>query len=76
MKAVNKMKYQVIAKLDEQKYKNSEGLDPKLWPMLKDKIYVLNTWNTLENAEWSANSHRNYKWSNLDIETIQIVEIN
>lgn len=69
------MKYQVIAKLDEQKYKNCDGLDPKLWPIIKDKVYVLNVHNTLEMAEWSANGHRNYKWSNLDIDSIEIIEV-
>jgi hypothetical protein len=71
----NKMKYQVIGKLDEQKYKSCEGLEPKLWDMLKDKVYVLNTWKTLELAEWSANSHRDYKFSNLDLNSIKIIEV-
>ena len=69
------MEYQVIAKLDEQKYKSCEGLEPKLWDKLKDKIYVLSTWKTLELAEWSANGHRNDKFTNLDINSIEIVEI-
>jgi hypothetical protein len=69
------MKYQVIAYLDEQKYKSCKGMDPNLWPRLKDKVYILNTWPTKEWAEWSANSHREYQFSNLDTSTVQIVEI-
>ena len=69
------MHYKVIAKLDEKKYKSCEGMDPNLWPMLKDKIYTLNIWNSLEMAEWSANGHRNYKWSNLDLDTVEIIEV-
>jgi hypothetical protein len=68
------MKYQIIAKLDEQKYKNCDGLDPNIWDMIKDKVYVLNTFPTLELAQWFAKSHRDYKFSNLDIETIEIIE--
>lgn len=70
------MKYQVIARLDEQKYKSCKGMDPNLWPKLKDKIYVLGTWPTLDWAEWSAKNHRDYKFSNLDTSTVQIVELN
>ena len=70
------MKYKVIAKLDENKYKSSQGMDPKLWPMLKDKVYTLNIWPTRQWAEWSANSHRQYDYSNLDTSTVEIVEIN
>ena len=70
------MKYQVIAYLDEQKYKSCESMDPKLWPKLKNKIYVLNTWPTRQWAEWSAQGHREYKFSNLDTSTVKIVEIN
>jgi hypothetical protein len=66
------MSYRVIAKLDETKYKSCEGMDPKLWPLLKDKTYVLSEWPTLEFAMWSAKGHREYKWSNLDLETVKI----
>ena len=38
------MRYKVIAKLDENKYKSCEGMNPNLWPMLKDKVYTLNIW--------------------------------
>jgi hypothetical protein len=43
--------------------------------MIKDKVYVLNTFPTLELAQWFAKSHRDYKFSNLDIETIEIIEV-
>ena len=69
------MPYKVIAKLDEQKYKSCEGMDPNLWPQLKDKIYTLNIWPTLRMAEWSANNHRNYEYSNLDTNTVEIIKI-
>lgn len=69
------MKYQIIAKLDEQKYKDCKELDSNLWPMLKDKVYVLNTFPTLEMAQWFAKSHRDYKWSNLNIDSIEIIEV-
>ncbi len=68
-------KYQVIAKLDEEKYKSCEDMDPKLWPRLKDKVYVLSTWNTRKWAEWSAKGHREYQWSNLDLDTVEVVKI-
>lgn len=69
------MKYQVVAFLDEQKYKSCKGMDPKLWPMLKDKVYTLNTWPTKEFAEWSAKSHREYLHSNLNLDSIKVIEI-
>jgi hypothetical protein len=69
------VKYKVIAKLDEKKYKSSQGMDPNLWPMLKDKVYTLNTWPTREWAEWSAKSHREYQGSNLDTNTVQIIQV-
>jgi hypothetical protein len=69
------MKYKVIAKLDEKKYKSCEGMDPNLWPKLKDKIYTLNVWPTLRMAEWSAQSHREYQFSNLDTNTVEIIEV-
>ena len=71
-----KTKYRIIAKLDEQKYKSCDGMDPDLWPRLKDKIYVLATWPTLEWAQWSAKAHREYRHSNLDTSTVEIVEVN
>jgi len=69
------MPYKVIAKLDETKYKSCEGMDPNLWPQLKDKIYTLNIWPTLKMAEWSAQGHREYQFSNLDTDTVEIIEI-
>jgi hypothetical protein len=69
------IKYKVIANLDEQKYKSCDGMDPNLWPMLKDKIYTLNTWPTKEWAEWSAKSHREYQWSNLDTSSVRVIEV-
>jgi hypothetical protein len=69
------MKYKVIAKLDENKYKSCEDMDPNLWPRLKDKVYTLNTWPSREWAEWSAQSHREYQFSNLDTNTVQIIEV-
>lgn len=69
------MKYRVIAKLDEHKYKACQGMDPRLWPKLKDKVYILNTWPTKEWAEWSAAGHREYQNSNLDTDSIQIIEV-
>jgi hypothetical protein len=69
------MKYRVVANLDEKKYKSCKGMDPKLWPMLKDKVYTLNTWPTKEWAEWSAKSHREYEGSNLDTSSVRIIEI-
>jgi len=69
------MKYRVVANLDEKKYKSCEGMDPKLWPRLRDKVYTLNTWPTRELAEWSAQGHREYKWSNLDTNTVRIIEV-
>jgi hypothetical protein len=69
------MKYRIIAKLDEIKYKSSQGMDPKLWPRLKDKIYVLGTYPTLELAEWSAKGHREYVHSNLDLDTVEVIHI-
>jgi hypothetical protein len=69
------MKYQVIAKLDEIKYKSCQDMDPKLWPRLKDKVYILNTWPTKEWAEWSAAGHREYQHSNLDTNTVEVIEI-
>lgn len=69
------MKYRVIANLDEKKYKSCKDMDPNLWPMLKDKVYTLNTWPTKEWAEWSANSHREYTHSNLDIDSVRIIEV-
>lgn len=50
-------------------------MDPKLWPMLKDKVYTLNTWPTKEFAEWSAKSHREYLHSNLNLDSIKVIEI-
>jgi hypothetical protein len=50
-------------------------MDPNLWPQLKDKIYTLNIWPTLRMAEWSANSHREYQFSNLDTDTVKIIEV-
>jgi hypothetical protein len=70
-----KMKYQVIAKLDEHKYKNCEGLDPNLWSRLKDKVYVLGTYTTLSWAEWSAKNHREDNFSNLDTSSVEIIEV-
>ena len=69
------MPYKVIAKLDEKKYKSCKGMDPDLWPLLKDDVYTLSTWNSLRMAEWSANNHRNYEYSNLDTNTVEIIEI-
>lgn len=69
------MKYKVIAKLDEKKYKSCEGMDPNLWPRLKDKTYTLNIWPTRDWAEWSAKSHREYVHSNLDLDSIEIIQI-
>lgn len=69
------MKYKVVAHLDEQKYKSSPGMDPDLWPMLKDKLYTLNIYRTRDWAEWSADSHRKHIHSNLDLDTIRIVEV-
>jgi hypothetical protein len=71
----DQIQYKVIANLDEQKYKSCDGMDPNLWPMLKDKIYTLNTWPTKEWAEWSAKSYREYQSSNLDINSIRIIEV-
>jgi hypothetical protein len=69
------IKYQVIAKLDEKKYKSCEDMDPNLWPRLKDKVYVLSTWSTRKWAEWSAKSHKEYQWSNLDLDTVQVLKV-
>jgi hypothetical protein len=69
------MKYKVIAKLDENKYKSCQGMDPNLWPKLKNKVYTLEVWPTKEWAEWSAKGHREYKFSNLDISTVEVVQI-
>ena len=52
------MKYKIIAKLDEQKYKSCEDMDPNLWPRLKHKVYTLGIWPTKDWAEWSTKSHR------------------
>lgn len=69
------IKYQVVGKLDEHKYKSCEGLDPNLWPKLKDKVYVLGTWPTKKWAQWCANSHREYQSSNIDVTSIKIRKI-
>jgi hypothetical protein len=69
------MKYKVIAKLDEKKYKSCECMDPYLWPKLKNKVYTLAVWPTKEWAEWSAKSHREYQWSNLDTSSVRVVEV-
>lgn len=69
------VKYQVIAKLDEKKYKSCEGMDPNLWPNLKDKVYVLATWPDKYWAEWSAKGHREYPHSNLDTSTVEVIEV-
>ena len=68
------MKYKVVANLDEQKYKSCDNMDSNLWLMLKDKVYTLNTWPTKEWAEWSAKGHREYKFSNLDTSTVEIID--
>jgi hypothetical protein len=69
------MKYKVVANLDEQKYKSCDNMDSNLWPMLKDKVYTLNTWPTKDWAEWSAKTHRDYAWSNLDTNSVRIIEV-
>lgn len=69
------MKYKVVANLDENKYKSCKGMDPNLWPMLKDKVYTLNIWPTKKWAEWSADSHRKATSSNLDLDSIRIIEL-
>jgi hypothetical protein len=69
------MKYKIIAKLDEQKYKSCEDMDPNLWPRLKHKVYTLGIWPTKDWAEWSAKSHREYQFSNLDTSTVEIIEV-
>lgn len=68
-------KFRVIAKLDEAKYKSCDGMDPDLWPMLKNKIYVLNTWPTLKMAQWSAQTHKKYTGSNLNPNSVKIIEV-
>lgn len=70
-----KVKYQIVAYLDENKYKSCAGLDPNLWPNLKDKLYVLSTHDTLKWAEWSAKGYREDKLSNIDTNTVRIIEV-
>jgi hypothetical protein len=70
------MKFKVVARLDEHKYKSCQDMDPKLWPMLKDKVYTLNVCSTLQWAKWSAKNHRDYPHSNLDASTVEIIKIN
>jgi hypothetical protein len=69
------IKYQVIAKLDEKKYKSCEDMHPNLWPRLKDKVYTLNTCPTREWAEWSAKNHADYQGSNLDCNSVRILAV-
>lgn len=66
-------KYKVVAKLDENKYKTAFG--PKLWPLLKDNVYVLRQSVDLEWAEWSAKIQRECTTSNLDVNSIRIIEM-
>lgn len=69
------MKYKIVANLDEKKYKSCEGMDPNLWPMLKDKVYTLNTWPSLKWAQWSMQSYKSHEGSNLDLDSIRIIEV-
>jgi hypothetical protein len=62
------MNYRVVANYDLSKFPEDQHI------MLQGQL-VLQIWPTREMAEWSAKGHREYPHSNIDRNSVRVIEV-